>query len=66
MDKVVEFRKRGHWIERKIAGGIWQYICSECGDYHAFKNIHSMAAEFNDNYNYCRKCGAYMRGGKSE
>lgn len=53
-------RKVAYWIERKVADDHYQYICSNCNDYHAFRCIHSIAKEFNDNYRFCRKCGSYM------
>ena len=42
-----------------------KYICSNCGDYHAFRidaGSPFLTSEytFNENYNYCRRCGAKM------
>ena len=48
-----------------------KYICSNCGDYHAFRNdggspFLTSERTFNENFVYCRKCGAKMDGERRE
>lgn len=36
-----------------------KYICSQCGDYHAFREDYGEYT-FNGNYLFCRRCGRAM------
>ena len=58
LQKTIESRPKGKWIERKCREGYSESgTCSECG-----KKI-SNNFYFNKNdYNYCPNCGADMRG----
>ena len=51
--------RRGHWIPKfdgKFCGGAYWYDCSECG--------HTVAGGILSGNNFCRNCGADMRGEK--
>ena len=55
--------KHGRWIRYEdIQENSVKYICSNCGDYHAFRNdggspFLTSEHTFNENFIYCRKCG---------
>jgi len=46
-------RPKGHWIRKSVDNG-WHadWVCSECGHRVYFDHIY---------YDYCPRCGAYMR-----
>jgi len=55
----VQAVKRGHWIPKfngEFRGGAYWYDCSECG--------HTVAGGILSGNNFCRNCGADMRGEK--
>lgn len=62
---------RGQWIRYEdIQESSVKYICSNCGDYHAFRNAGgspflTSESTFNENFVYCRKCGQ-KNGGRED
>jgi predicted RNA-binding Zn-ribbon protein involved in translation (DUF1610 family) len=61
----------GRWIRYEdIQENSVKYICSNCGDYHAFRNdsgspFLTSERTFNENFVYCRKCGQ-RNGGRED
>lgn len=45
------------WIRRETEKGTVQYICPHCHDYHEFREDFGERT-FNENYIFCRRCGA--------
>lgn len=45
------------WIRRETEAGTVQYICTKCWDYHEFREDFGEHA-FNENFVFCRRCGA--------
>lgn len=57
--------RHGRWVRTQVRrnGEIHTlYVCSECNDYHGFKDDPGEHT-FKENYLYCRMCGAKMDGG---
>lgn len=44
------------WIRRETEKGTVQYICSNCNDYHEFREDFGERT-FNENFIFCRRCG---------
>ena len=53
MEALENERPKGHWIRKSVDNG-WHadWVCSECGHRVYFDHIY---------YDYCPRCGAYMR-----
>ena len=54
--------RHGRWIRTETRRGKeihTLYVCSECNDYHGFRDDPG-AASFAGNYLFCRICGARM------
>ena len=45
------------WIRRETENNTVQYICTNCNDYHEFREDFGERT-FNENYIFCRRCGA--------
>lgn len=44
------------WIRRETEKGTVQYVCSNCNDYHEFREDFGERT-FNENFIFCRRCG---------